>query len=146
MTLERLSGVSGVAADLAAEAIVSVLLTAFGVGDDRRPGVVGETRVSLADPRFTHYLVRRDGMPVTVARRATFGGLSYLSSIGTVDAARGLGLGRFVTAAAMVDAAGAGSDWIHLGVFADNIPARRLYEGLGFRMSGDPGPDMIYVG
>jgi ribosomal protein S18 acetylase RimI-like enzyme len=146
MTLERLSGVSGVAADLAAEAIVSVLLTAFGVGDDRRPGVVGETRVSLADPRFTHYLVRRDGTPVAVARRATFGGLSYLSSIGTVDAARGLGLGRFVTATAMVDAAGAGSDWIHLGVFADNIPARRLYEGLGFRMSGDPGPDMIYVG
>jgi ribosomal protein S18 acetylase RimI-like enzyme len=146
MTLERLSGVSGIAADLAADAIVSVLLMAFGVGDDRRPGVVGETRVSLADPRFTHYLVRRDGMPVAVARRATFDGVSYLSSIGTVDAARGLGLGRFVTATAMVDAAAAGSDWIHLGVFADNTPARRLYEGLGFLMSGDPGPDMIYVG
>jgi ribosomal protein S18 acetylase RimI-like enzyme len=146
MTLERLSGVSGIAADLAADAIVSVLLMAFGVGDDRRPGVVGETRVSLADPRFTHYLVRREGMPVAVARRATFEGVSYLSSIGTVDAARGLGLGRFVTATAMVDAAAAGSDWIHLGVFADNTPARRLYEGLGFLMSGEPGPDMIYVG
>jgi ribosomal protein S18 acetylase RimI-like enzyme len=146
MTLERLSGVSGIAADLAADAIVSVLLMAFGVGDDRRPGVVGETRVSLADRRFTHYLVRRDGTPVAVARRATFDGVSYLSSIGTVDAARGLGLGRFVTATAMVDAAAAGSDWIHLGVFADNAPARRLYEGLGFLMSGDPGPDMIFVG
>jgi ribosomal protein S18 acetylase RimI-like enzyme len=146
MTLERLSGVSGIAADLAADAIVSVLLMAFGVGDDRRPGVVGETRVSLADPRFTHYLVRRDGMPVAVARRATFDRVSYLSSIGTVDVARGLGLGRFVTATAMVDAAAAGSDWIHLGVFADNTPARRLYEGLGFLMSGEPGPDMIFVG
>ncbi len=72
--------------------------------------------------------------------------MSYLSSIGTVDSARGLGLGRFVTAAAMVDAVDAGSDWIHLGVFADNQPARRLYEGLGFVMSGDPGPDMVYVG
>jgi ribosomal protein S18 acetylase RimI-like enzyme len=146
MTLERLSAVSGMVASLAAEAIVTVLLTAFGVGDDRRPGVMAETRVSLADPRFTHYLVRRDGMPVAVARRATFDGISYLSSIGTVDAARGLGLGRFVTATAMADAAEAGCEWIHLGVFADNLPARRLYEGLGFRMSGDPGPDMIFVG
>ena len=146
MTLERLTGVGGVAADLAAEAIVSVLLIAFGVGADRRPGVVAETRVSLADPRFTHYLVRRQGVPVAVARRATFDGVSYLSSIGTVDAARGLGLGRFVTASAMVDAIDAGSEWIHLGVFADNVPARRLYEGLGFVMSGAPGPDMILIG
>jgi ribosomal protein S18 acetylase RimI-like enzyme len=146
MSLERLSAVSGMAADLAAEAIVSVLLIAFGVGDDRRPGLVVETRSSLMDPRFTHYLVRRDGLPVAVARRATFDGLSYLSSIGTVDAARGLGLGRFVTAIAMVDAAAGGSEWIHLGVFADNVPARRLYESLGFAMSGDPGPDMVFVG
>jgi ribosomal protein S18 acetylase RimI-like enzyme len=51
-----------------------------------------------------------------------------------------------VTAAAMVDAADAGSAWIHLGVFADNVPARRLYEGLGFMLSGEPGPDMIFVG
>jgi ribosomal protein S18 acetylase RimI-like enzyme len=146
MALERLSGVTGPDADLAAEAIVSVLLVAFGVGEDRRPGVVGETRTSLADGRFTHYLVRRDGLPVAVARRATFDGASYLSSIGTVDSARGLGLGRYVTAAAMVDAADAGSAWIHLGVFADNVPARRLYEGLGFMLSGEPGPDMIFVG
>jgi ribosomal protein S18 acetylase RimI-like enzyme len=81
-----------------------------------------------------------------VARRATFDGISYLSSIGTVDATRGLGLGRFVTATAMVDAAAERSVWIHLGVFADNVPARRLYESLGFVMSGDPGPDMIFVG
>lgn len=146
MALERLSGVTGPDADLAADAIVSVLLVAFGVGEDRRPGVVGETRTSLADGRFTHYLVRRDGLPVAVARRATFDGASYLSSIGTVDSARGLGLGRYVTAAAMVDAADAGSAWIHLGVFADNVPARRLYEGLGFMLSGEPGPDMIFVG
>jgi ribosomal protein S18 acetylase RimI-like enzyme len=98
------------------------------------------------DPRFTHYLVGRGEAPVAVARRATFDGISYLSSIGTIEAARGRGLGRFVTATAMVDAAAAGSEWIHLGVFADNVPARHLYEGLGFVMSGDPGPDMIFVG
>ncbi|HEX2469122.1 MAG TPA: GNAT family N-acetyltransferase [Candidatus Limnocylindrales bacterium] len=146
MTLERLSALTGPEARMAADAIVSVLLPAFGVGDDRRAGVIGETRTSLADARFTHYLVRRAGSPVAVARRATFDGISYLSSIGTVDPVRGLGLGRFVTATAMVDAAAARSEWIHLGVFADNVPARRLYESLGFVMSGEPGPDMIFVG
>jgi ribosomal protein S18 acetylase RimI-like enzyme len=145
-TLERLRATGGPDAQRAAEAIVSVLLAAFGVGDDRRPAVVAETRMSLADARFTHYLVRRDGLPVAVARKATFDGISYLSSIGTVDAVRGQGLGRFVTASAMVDAAAEGCEWIHLGVFADNLPARRLYEGLGFAMSGEPGPDMILVG
>jgi len=145
-TLERLAGVTGQAATAAASSIVDVLLEAFTVGPDRGPGVVVETLASLADTRFTHYLVRRDGAPVAVARRATFDGISYLSSIGTVVAARGLGLGRFITAVAMVDSIDAGSDWIHLGVYADNTPARRLYEGLGFAMSGDPGPDMLLIG
>jgi ribosomal protein S18 acetylase RimI-like enzyme len=146
VTLERLSGVSERDADGAADAIASVLLGAFGVDDDRRAGVVAEIRSSLMDLRFTHYLVRRYGLALSVARRATFDGISYLSSIGTVASARGLGLGRFVTAMAMVDAAAAGSEWIHLGVFADNVAARRLYETLGFVMSGDPGPDMVFVG
>jgi ribosomal protein S18 acetylase RimI-like enzyme len=145
-TLERLAGVSGRAAAAAARSIVDVLLEAFAVGPERGPGVVAETLASLGDTRFTHYLVRRDGAPVAVARRATFDGISYLSSIGTASATRGLGLGRFVTAVAMVDAVDAGSDWIHLGVFADNTPARRLYESLGFAMSGDPGPDMLLIG
>ena len=146
LTLERLSGVSGRAATAAASSIVDVLIEAFAVGPDRGPGVVVETLASLADGRFTHYLVRRDGTPVAVARRATFDGISYLSSIGTVAASRGIGLGRFITAVAMVDSVDAGSDWIHLGVFADNTPARRLYESLGFAMSGDPGPDMLLIG
>jgi ribosomal protein S18 acetylase RimI-like enzyme len=146
LTLERLSGVSGRAATEAASGIVDVLLEAFGVGPERGPGVVTETLASLGDARFTHYLVRRNGRPVAVARRATFAAISYLSSIGTIGAARGLGLGRHVTAVAMIDAIRAGSEWIHLGVYADNTPARRLYESLGFAMSGDPGPDMLLIG
>lgn len=146
LRLERASGVGRDETDIEVEAIATVLLSAFGVGEDRRPGVVAETRASLADRRFTHYLIRRHGEPVAVARSATFDGISYLSSIGTVSHARGLGLGRFITATAMVDAVAAGSTWIHLGVFSDNLPARHLYERLGFVMSGDPGPDMILVG
>ena len=132
LTLERFSALTGPSVERAAEAIVSVLLVAFGVEADRRAGLHAETRASLADARLTHYVVRRDDAPVAVARRATFDGISYLSSIGTVDSERGRGLGRFVTASAMVDAAAADSEWIHLGVFSDNIPARRLYERLGF--------------
>ena len=146
MTLERHRAVTGAALTGAADGVVSVLMEAFGVEAVRRPGLTGETLASLADSRFTHYLIRRDGRPVAVARRATFDRISYLSSIGTVDAVRGLGLGRYITATAMVDALDEGSGWIHLGVFADNLPARRLYESLGFMMGGDPGPDMILVG
>ena len=144
--LERLAGIDGHAAEAAADAIVAVLFEAFGVGAARREGIVAETVASLADPRFMHYVVRRGGEPVAVARRATFDGLSYLSSIGTVDRARGLGFGRLVTASALLDALDAGSEWVHLGVFADNPPAIALYERLGFVMSGDPGPDMVLVG
>ena len=134
ITVERLNGMTGPAAADAATAIMAVLLEAFSVGPDRGPSVLAETLASLAD------------RPAAVTRAATFDGMSYLSSIGTVLAARGLGLGRLVTATAMVDAVEAGSSLIHLGVFSDNMPARRLYEGLGFVMSGDPGPDMLLIG
>jgi ribosomal protein S18 acetylase RimI-like enzyme len=144
--VERLSRIDGRAAEVAADAIVEVLFDAFGVGDARRAGIAGETVATLADARFTHYLVRRGGEPVAVARRATFDGLSYLSSIGTVDRARGQGLGRLVTATALVDAIEAGSEWVHLGVFADNPGAIALYERLGFVAGMDPGPDMVLVG
>jgi ribosomal protein S18 acetylase RimI-like enzyme len=144
--LERFRGLIGPPASRAAEAVVSVLMTAFTVDPERRPGVVAETLASLADHRFTHYLVRRDGIPVAVARRATFDGISYLSSIGSVPAVRGQGFGRHVTASAMVDGFAEGTEWVHLGVYADNIPARHMYERLGFSMSGQPGPDMILIG
>ena len=144
--MERFRGIVGADASHAADSIVAVLMAAFAVGPERHPGVVAETLASLADPRFMHYLVRRDGIPVAVARRATFDGISYLSSIGAVDAARGLGFGRLVTASAMVDGFDEGNEWVHLGVYADNIPARRLYESLGLAMAGEPGPDMILIG
>lgn len=144
--IERLAGIGGSAAETAADAIVGVLFDAFGVGEARRAGIVAETMASLADPRFMHYLVRRNGEPVAVARRATFDGLSYLSSIGTAERARGSGFGRLVTASALLDAIEAGSAWVHLGVFADNPPAIVLYERLGFVAGMDPGPDMVLVG
>ena len=144
--VERRSGIVGHAAALMADEIVTVLFDAFTVPEARRANIVAETMASLGDPRFMHYLVRRDGDAVAVARSATFDGLSYLSSIGTVEGARGHGFGRLVTASALKDALDHGSEWVHLGVFADNPTAIALYEGLGFVAAMDPGPDMFLVG
>jgi len=146
LAVERRSGVVEHAAALVADEIVTVLFDAFAVAEARRANIVAETMASLGDPRFTHYLVRRDGEAVAVARSATFDGLSYLSSIGTVERARGLGFGRLVTANALADALDGGSEWVHLGVFADNPTAIALYERLGFVAAMDPGPDMVLVG
>jgi ribosomal protein S18 acetylase RimI-like enzyme len=126
--------------------IVEVLVAAFAVEPERAEGIRGEVVASLADPRFTHYLIRLDGRPVAAARAATFDGATYLSSIGTVPVVRGRGLGRSITATAMLDGFAAGSEFVHLGVFADNEPAFALYRSLGFRPSGEPGPDMLLVG
>ena len=143
VTVERLAGLGEPAAATAAEAIVEVLADAFEVVSEREAGVRAETLVSLRHPWFTHYLVRLDGQPAAVARRATFDDLSYLSSIGTAAWARGRGLGRIVTAAATRDALAAGSVWTYLGVFADNRAAIRLYEGVGFDQVGEAGPDLL---
>ena len=145
VTLERLSGIRGPVADDAARAIVAVLSDAFDVGSDRRLGVTAETVTSLARPEFTHYLARLDDRPVAVARRATFDGSSYLSSIGTAAWGRGQGFGHLVTAAAASDAIDAGSEWTHLGVFADNRGAIRLYGDLGFERIGAPCPDLLLI-
>jgi len=145
VTIERLSGIRGRIADEAATAILEVLVDAFDVGSERRLGVTAETATSLARPAFTHYLARWDGRPVAVARRATFDGISYLSSIGTAGWGRGRGFGRLVTAVATSDAVAAGSEWTHLGVFADNRGAIRLYCDLGFDRVGSSCPDLLLV-
>ena len=143
--IERLSGIRGPVANEAAQAIVEVLADAFDVGSDRRLGVTAETVTSLARSTFTHYLARWDGRPVAAARRATFDGISYLSSIGTASWGRGRGYGRLVTALASSDAVAAGSEWTHLGVFADNRGAIRLYRDLGFDRVGESCPDLLLI-
>ncbi len=134
------------AGEAVAADVVRVLMSAFGVEEERRVGVTAETMASLADPRFTHYLVRHGGLPIAAARRATFDGISYLSSIGVIPTARGSGVGSYLTTVAMRDAIDAGSEWLHLGVFADNHVAKRLYERLGFIDGSQPSPDMLLVG
>jgi len=145
VTLERSSGLRASEARRLAAQIVEVLRDAFSVGVEREPGIRDETAVSLGHPSFTHYLVRLEGQPAAVARRATFDNISYLSSIGTATWARGRGLGRLVTEVALRDAQLARSEWTHLGVYADNEVAIRLYRQLGFERIGESVPDLLLV-
>jgi ribosomal protein S18 acetylase RimI-like enzyme len=145
VSIDRLAGVTGSTAEVASEAIVKVLIDAFDVDAERRRAIEAETIASLAHPWFTHYLVQADGKPAAVARRATFDGASYLSSIGTAGWARRRGLGSIVTRLASADGLAAASEWIYLGVFADNRDAIGVYERSGFERVGASCPDMLLL-
>lgn len=126
----------------AADAAV-VLGEAFGVDPFRRAAL--ETDVlACASRRACSILLLRDGVePVALARRATVGSGSYLSSIGTRPRWQRRGLGALVTALAVVEALDAGSTLVHLAVDVGNEGARSLYERLGFAIIGDPVPDLL---
>ena len=143
VTVERLHRVTGAPAAKAAEAIAAVLLASFAVEPDRRVAIELEAVQGLTTEAYHALLVRVDGVPAAIARRTTFAGASYLSSIGTDPAFRGRGLGRLVTALAVADAVAAGSRWIYLGVFEENAVARRLYSALGFVQVGGLAPDLL---
>jgi len=143
LTVERLHRLGGDAAEEAATGIAEVLLSSFDVEPERRVAIELEAVLGLATEPYHAVLARVDGEPAAVARRTTFAGASYLSSIGTAPAFRGLGLGRLVTSLVVSDAIGAGSGWIYLGVFEDNDVARRLYTSLGFVPVGGVSPDLL---
>ena len=142
-TIERLHGLDRGAADGAAHAAAAILLEAFAVEAERRSAIAGELAAAFATPEHHVVLARVDGEPAAVARRTTFGGGSYLSSIGVRPRFRGRGLGRLVTEVAVVDALAEASRWTYLGVFEENTRARSLYERLGFVLVGGPAPDLL---
>ncbi len=146
VSLERLNASGGRPADDTIDSITTILCGAFDIEESLWPGVRREIAAALDNTAFTYYLVRLGGEPAAVAKRATFDGLSYLSSIGTAGWARGRGIGELVTATAAADAIAAGSDWIHLGVFADNTAAMRLYRRVGFELLGRPAADLLFIG
>lgn len=143
VTVERLHRIAGRPAADAARAIATVLLASFAVEPERRVAIEIEALQGLTTDGYHAILVRVDGAPAAVARRTTFAGASYLSSIGTDPAFRGRGLGRLATALAAADALAAGSRWTYLGVFEDNAVARAMYRSLGFVRIGGPAPDLL---
>jgi ribosomal protein S18 acetylase RimI-like enzyme len=143
VTVERVHRIAGPVANDAAYGIAIVLAEAFGIEPYRIRAIEAETLVMLGREDFHAVLVRVDGEPAATARRSTFAGASYLSSIGTRPRFQGRGLGRLASAAAIHDAIEARSRWTYLGVFDDNVVARRLYEDLGFVALGGPSPDLL---
>ena len=143
VTIDRLSALTGAPASRAVRDVIDVLLDAFEMGGGVRSTLELETAASITDARFTHYLVRIDGRPAAVAKRSTFDGASYLSSIGTAAWAQRRGLGSLVTRLASADALGAGSEWTYLGVFAENVAAVSVYRRAGFVRVGRSCPDLI---
>jgi ribosomal protein S18 acetylase RimI-like enzyme len=126
----------------AAEASI-VLTDAFGVDDARRLALENDVLACISRPGCSMLLVRVDGEPAAIARRATTPEGSYLSSIGTRPRFRRSGLGSLATTLLLRDALGEGSPVVHLAVEVDNVAGRRLYEALGFAVVGEPAPDLL---
>ena len=59
-------------------------------------------------------------------------GVGHLSSLAVAPHARGLGLGKAVTAALVRRLFDDGNDIVTLGMYADNVAGRALYDALGF--------------
>jgi ribosomal protein S18 acetylase RimI-like enzyme len=148
VTVERLDG--GAQQPTAAttetvRGIATVLAEAFTIERMAVEAIEADNHAALGNSHFHGLLVRVDGEPAATARRTTFDGASYLSSIGTKPAFRGRGLGGLVTTLAAQDSLAAGSRLTYLGVFAENDVAQRLYGRLGFVPIGRPGPDMLLM-
>jgi ribosomal protein S18 acetylase RimI-like enzyme len=122
--------------------VAFVLAESFAAAPGRAAELAVDLRLTLDDPRITLVLARVDGEPAAVAKATSMDGFTYLSSIGTRHAFRGRGLGGLVTRHAIATGGGRDSRYAYLGVWSGNLPARRLYERLGFASIGEA-PDLL---
>lgn len=122
----------------------ALLVASFRVDPLARIGLAADLQASLDAPELTLYIARAGDVPVAIAKRATFDGATYLSSIGTRPGWQGRGLGTLVTVAAVQDGLAEGTGITYLGVFDDNVRARGLYERLGFVTVGEASGDFLH--
>ncbi len=73
-----------------------------------------------------------DGLLAVACDTSTGDGVGHLSSIAVHPGSRGKGFGAAVTAALARRQLDAGADLVGLGMYADNVAARGLYDALGF--------------
>jgi ribosomal protein S18 acetylase RimI-like enzyme len=142
-TLERWHQAADGEAEPRAEVLALVLAEAFGVPGSRHANLVREIALTLGTPGYHANVIRLDGEPVAAGGRYTFDGASYLSSIGTRPAWQGRGFGSLVTRSLAQDSVDAGVGLVYLSVHADNEDAIRLYEKLGFAVTGPMSADML---
>jgi GNAT superfamily N-acetyltransferase len=126
-----------------ADETAGLLVAAFRVDPLVRGRLAVDLERSLETPELTLYVARVGDTAVAAAKRLSFDGASYLSSIGTRLGWQGRGFGALVTAEACRDAIDDADDWTYLGVFSENRRARALYERLGFAVLGGPAGDYL---
>ncbi len=119
-----------------------VLAVAFGMPVARAPELAADLARTLDDERVVVALVRVDGVAAAAAKATTFGGWTYLSSIGSLPGFRGRGLAALATRHAIAAATARGGGTPYLGVHSGNETAIRLYQRLGFRSVGES-PDLL---
>jgi ribosomal protein S18 acetylase RimI-like enzyme len=126
-----------------ADEVAALLVSSFRVDPVVHPRLVADLFRSFDTPELTIYLARVGETPIGVAKRTSFDGASYLSSIGTRPGWEGRGVGTAITAAAARDGIDGGNGLVYLGVFAHNERARSVYERLGFVTVGGPTGDFV---
>jgi ribosomal protein S18 acetylase RimI-like enzyme len=92
------------------------------------------------DPRVVRWAAIEDpdaasaprGVLAMAAVTAQRSGAAHLNDVATHPAARGRGLARLLCGRVTVDALAEGRPAVTLGMYTDNVAARRLYTGLGF--------------
>ncbi len=124
------------------DAMAGVLADSFGALPERVPELAADLRATLDDPRIVLAIAQVDGVAASVAKSTTFGGHSYISSVGTRPRFRGMGLAALVTRHVLAAAGTRETHTVYLGVFSGNRPALRLYERLGFASIGES-PDLM---
>ena len=80
-----------------ADDVALVLAESFGALPGREPSLAADLRMTLDDPRIVLVLVRVDGEPAAAAKATTFGGWTYVSSVGTRVPFRGRSLAGIAT-------------------------------------------------
>lgn len=90
--------------------------------------------VRPGDPRARRWWVVRGprGALACAADTSSVAGVGHLSAIAVDPDTRGAGLGAAVTAAAVRRLLAEGCDLVTLGMYADNVAGRALYDALGF--------------
>ena len=110
----------------------AVMAASYGWNDPAKADAMAELYRSSGDDElpWNHVLVTRDGRPVASGSLFTVGGHAFVTNIGTVPEARGLGLGSAVTVATLRIAKRLRFARASLTA---SVMGRSMYARLGFR-------------
>jgi ribosomal protein S18 acetylase RimI-like enzyme len=112
------------------------------------PMMAGVARTALRNRPWNGYVWLQGGQVVgniTIHPYPADPSCWQIEHVGVVRAYRGRGMGRVLMETGLRDIAQRGGRCAILEVYADNLPAIRLYESLGFECAGDQHPPTEHV-